>query len=84
MVDRIPTHLKSLRAFLAPFLVIHPDDAIIERFAPIRSSLRRQGRLISDFDIPAAATALHHDHAMLTFNTRHFSRIQGLTLHPIT
>lgn len=41
-------------------------------------------QFISDFDILAAATAPHHDLAVLTFNTRHFSRIQGLTLHPTT
>lgn len=76
-------HLRSLRAFLVPFPVIHPDDAIIERFAQIRSTLRRQGQLISDFDILAAATALHYDLAVLSFNTLHFSRIQGLTLYPI-
>ncbi len=77
-------HLRSLRTFLSPFPVIPPDDAIIERFAQIRSDLRRQGQLISDFDILAAATALQYNLAVLTFNTRHFSRIAGLDLYPIT
>lgn len=77
-------HLRALRTFLSPFPVIPPDDAIIERFAQIRSDLRRQGQLIPDLDIFIAATALHHSLEVLTFNTRHFSRIAGLDLHPIT
>src|SRR5579872_626166 len=54
-------HLASLRTFLAPFQVIQPEDAVMERFARIRSDLRRQGQLIPDFDILVAATALEHD-----------------------
>lgn len=76
-------HLTSLRTFLSPFPVLQPNDAIIERFAQIRSQLRQQGQLISDFDILIAAIALHYDLEVLTFNTRHFSRIEGLALHQI-
>jgi tRNA(fMet)-specific endonuclease VapC len=77
------THLTSLRTFLSPFPVLHASDAIIERFARIRSQLRSQGQLITDFDILVAATALHYGLEALTFNTRHFSRIEALTLYPI-
>lgn len=77
-------HLRSLRTFLAPFSVLYLNDPIVESFARIRSGLRRQGQLIPDLDIFIAATALHHSLEVLTFNTRHFSRIEGLALHPIT
>jgi len=75
-------HLSSFRQFLAPFTLLTLNDAIMERFADIRSLLRRRGELISDFDILIGATALHHDLTLLTYNTRHFKRIPDLQLYP--
>src|SRR6266567_5371513 len=75
-------HLVSFRQFLAPFKVLTLNDAIMERFAEVRSYLRRRGELIADFDILIGATALHHDLTLLTYNTRHFKRIPDLQLYP--
>ena len=76
-------HLVSFRQFLAPFKVLTLNDAIMERFAEVRSYLRRRGELIADFDILIGATALHHDLTLLTYNTRHFKRIPDLKLYPL-
>lgn len=73
-------HLASLRQFLEPFPVLPLTDPIMERFAQLRSQLRRQGNLIPDFDLLIAATAVTHDLTLLTFNQRHFSRIPGVRL----
>jgi predicted nucleic acid-binding protein len=75
-------HLAFLRTFLAPFQVIQLEDPVIERFARIRYQLRRQGSLIPDFDLLIAATALELDLIVLTFNVRHFERIDGIRLYP--
>ncbi|MBA2276719.1 MAG: type II toxin-antitoxin system VapC family toxin [Chloroflexia bacterium] len=76
-------HLTSFRAFLNPYQVLSLSDPIMERFAETRAFLRRRGQLISDFDILIAATALHHDLTVLTFNLRHFGRIPDLKVyHP--
>lgn len=74
-------HLATLRQFLMPFRKLGIDDSIVERFAEIRSFLRRRGELIPDFDILISATALHYDLTVLTFNVRHFSRIPDLRLY---
>ena len=74
-------HLSSFRQFLAPFTLLTLNDAIMETFADVHSSLRRRGELISDFDILIGATALHHDLTLLTYNTRHFKRIPDLKLY---
>jgi len=50
----------------------------MERFAEICAYLRRRGELISDFDILIGATAVFHDLTVLTYNTRHFTRIPDL------
>ena len=75
-------HLSSFRQFLAPFTLLTLNDSIMEKFAEVRSLLRRRGELISDFDILIGATALHHDLTLLTYNTRHFKRIPHLKLYP--
>lgn len=75
--------LAAYRAFLLPFRTLPMNDDIAEQFAFLRAMLRRQGRLIPDFDLLQAATALHYDLTLLTFNVRHFDRIPDLRLyHP--
>jgi tRNA(fMet)-specific endonuclease VapC len=53
----------------------------MERFAEVRSFLRRRGQLIPDFHLLIGATALHHDLTLLTFNRRDFQRIPDLKLY---
>jgi tRNA(fMet)-specific endonuclease VapC len=74
-------HLAAFRQFLSPYQVVGVNEPIMERFAEIRSFLRRRGQLISDFDILLGATALHYNLTVLTFNLRHFSRIPDLALY---
>src|SRR5713226_6837326 len=66
-------HLKTFRQLLTQFRLLSLNDPIMERFAEIRSLLRRQGNLIADFDLLLGATALYHDLTLLTYNTRHFT-----------
>ncbi len=75
-------HLVFFRQFLAPFTLLTLNDPIMEKFAEVRSYLRRRGELISDFDILIGATGLHHDLTLLTYNTRNFRRIPDLKLYP--
>jgi tRNA(fMet)-specific endonuclease VapC len=75
-------HLQSFRQFLRNFQLLNLNLPIMEKFAEVRSYLRRRGELISDFDILLGATALHHDLTVLTYNKRHFERIPDLKLYP--
>jgi predicted nucleic acid-binding protein len=74
-------HIRTVREFLHPFYHLNLNDPIMERFAEIRSTLRRQGQIIADFDILLAATALHYDLTVLTRNTRHLKRVPGLKIY---
>ncbi len=74
-------HLESFRRFLAPLRVLPLTEPIVVRFAEVRSSLRYRGQLIPDFDILIAATALHHNLTLLTFNVGHFQRIPDLRVY---
>jgi|SRR5215213_2701213 len=74
-------YLVSFRYFLGFYRLLGLNDPIMERFAETRALLRRRGELIADFDLLIAATALHHDLTLLTFNFRHFERIPDLKLY---
>jgi tRNA(fMet)-specific endonuclease VapC len=76
-------YLIAFRKFIAPFRVIPVTEPIVLRFAEIRAHLTRRGELISDFDMLIAATALHYNLTVLTFNYRHFSRIPDLTCYQL-
>ena len=71
---------KIFRSFMAECELIDFDRRIADRAAEIYTTLRRKGMLVEDADILIAATALEHCLNMVTGNTRHFKRIDGLTL----
>ncbi len=69
------------RLFLrsAPLLPLKPP--IMRQFARIRGELRRTGKIIGDFDILIAATALHHRLTLVTRNLRDYTRIPNLDIY---
>jgi tRNA(fMet)-specific endonuclease VapC len=73
----------NLEAFLATVQVLDLDDGTCKRFGEIRGQLRKRGKLIGDFDILIAATALHHHLTLLTNNRRHFENIPGLNIESL-
>ena len=73
--------LARFRAFLGRFPIVPLSDPIMEVFARIRADLRQQRRLIPDFDLAIAATAIAHDLTLVTRNRRHFERVAGLRLY---
>ena len=73
--------LAQVRSFLTAYRILEITDGIAATFGELRSSLRRRGALIQDFDLLIATTALYHDLTLLTFNRRHFERVPGLRIH---
>jgi tRNA(fMet)-specific endonuclease VapC len=49
-------------------------------YSRIRLDLRRRGQYIGDTDMFIAAMALSHGAILVTHNTKHFSRVDGLQL----
>ena len=73
--------LAGLRAFLRGKDVLPLTIDIMELFAIVRGQLSRPIRQqIGDMDMLIAATALHHDLALLTRNTRDFRLVPNLAL----
>lgn len=73
--------LAGLRAFLGDFAILPITEPIVEQFARLRATLRRQGQRIPDMDLLIAATAIAEDLALITRNVRHFARVLDLQLY---
>lgn len=58
------------------------DWAIAKKFGEIRADLKKKGKIIEDLDLLLAATCLVHNLTLITFNQKHFSRIDNLRLYP--
>jgi predicted nucleic acid-binding protein len=60
------------------FATLTLSSAITNRYAQIKAALRKKGRIVEDFDMLIAATALVHHCTVVTNNTDHFAPIEGL------
>ena len=72
--------LAQLIHFFAPYVSLSLDDPAAEIAARIRADLAARGMPIGTNDLLIAAIALAHDLALVTHNTREFSRVAGLRL----
>ena len=55
-------------------------DGVARRGSRLRRRLRAEGRMIGDYDVLIAATALDAGVPLVTANTTHFQRVEGLTV----
>lgn len=71
----------AFREFVSYDVRILPlDEEICLIFARERLRMRRAGTLIGDMDLFIAATALRHGLIVLTNNTEHIGRVNGLEI----
>jgi len=59
-------------------MVLDITHEIAQTFGTIRAQLFDKGSVVSGMDMMIASTALVHDLALVTHNTRHFEIIPGL------
>ena len=71
---------EGLDNFLSFVTILGISEEICRIFGEENARLRRDGRIIEDFDLLIAATCLHYDLKLLTNNRRHFQRIKGLEI----
>lgn len=67
-------------AFAAGVTVVSLDEAAAARLGTVAAALVRQGTPIGEFDALIAAHALALDLTLVTNNTKHFSRVDGLRI----
>lgn len=81
--DRQQHHLNLIESFLDEVEVLS-IDMCIDKFASEKVRLSKAGSLVDNFDLLIGATAVHHGLTLVTNNTKHFQRIQGIQLEDWT
>lgn len=76
--QKVQENLQKIKNFLAKVKVLQLDNAAAKYFGKIKSELRKNGKLIEDFDILIGSIVLSHGGVLVTNNIEHFKRISGL------
>lgn len=78
--ERRQNRSRLVESLLATITVIDFDHPIARRHAALWAALESTGQVIGAHDLQIAATALHHDCALVTLNRTEFLRVTGLRL----
>ena len=78
--ERRDENREKVKALLAFLPVCHADDETMEKFGELKAKAEAAGRRVDDVDVIIAATAMRHGALLVTGNTRHFSRFDGLEI----
>ncbi len=71
---------RAIRTFTRDVAVVPFDEACAERFGAVATALSSRGQPIGVYDTLVAAQALAMGLTVVTNNTRHFTRVPGLTV----
>lgn len=77
---KVDANLKRIDLFKNNLTVYTDSDRSAEAFGRFKSKLRSEGRIIEDFDILIASIASANNCILVTNNTNHFERIEGLKI----
>jgi len=77
---KITGNLSKVRTIENAFEIISADRECAEIFGMLKASLKKSGALLDDFDLIIASLAMTNNLTLVTNNTKHFSRIDGLKL----
>ncbi|RLD04909.1 MAG: PIN domain nuclease [Chloroflexota bacterium] len=71
---------QAIDNFVNGITILDTDSEVARSFGEIKARLRKEGKLIEDFDLLIAATAQVHNLCLVTNNVKHFNRIDDLRL----
>ena len=77
---KITGNLAKVRTIENAFEIISVNSECAEIFGILKASLKKSGMLLDDFDLIIASCAMNNNLTLVTNNTKHFSRIDGLKL----
>lgn len=69
-----------LEALLQQFDIVGIDEETCKIFGKERGKLRKEGRIIGDFDLMIASICLRRNFTLLTNNRKHFERLDELKI----
>lgn len=72
-------HIKEAYLVRDAFRLLHISDCLDE-YGKLRNFLAKNGRIIENFDLLIAASAIHYNLTLVTENTVHFQNIPNLRI----
>lgn len=78
--QRRERNLQNVSIVEETFGVIEISRGIMKVFGKIKAEQEKKGLVVADMDLQIAATAMCMDMALVTNNTKHFSKINNLRL----
>jgi len=78
--NQVEKNLATVRRISELFPILNTTKSTMETFADLKADLQIKGKLISDFDLIIAATALSFNYILVTNNEKHFSRVSSLQI----
>jgi tRNA(fMet)-specific endonuclease VapC len=76
--QKVESNLAKIKALESSIDVIALGKEVVEIFGIYKAKLERSGVPLDDFDLILAACAMTHNLVLVTNNTKHFKRIEGL------
>ena len=80
--ERKTRRAAFVEAILIAIPILNVDEAVAREHAELFADLASRGQIIGAHDLWIAATAMTHDHAVLTANIAEFSHVEGLEVLP--
>jgi tRNA(fMet)-specific endonuclease VapC len=71
---------KSLNDFLTGVTILGIDEETCKLFGKQRGKLKREGRIIDNFDLMIASSCLRWNLTLLNNNRKHFERLDDLKI----
>lgn len=75
----VPKKLQEIKSFLENCTVLYIDATTADKYAIIKTALLNKGKPIPENDIWIAATAMHYEIPLFTFDG-HFEEVDGIVL----
>lgn len=78
--SNIEYNLDKIQGFLDNLNIFNLDSKCIEIFAKEKTRLKKLGQIVEDMDILIASICLKNNLILVTDNSKHFKRFDGLKL----
>lgn len=78
--QKISTNLAKIKTLEQSIDTIPVESETTEIFGLLKAQLEVSGNRLDDFDLIIASCAMAHNLTLITNNTKHFERIDGLKL----
>ena len=78
--ERVEPNLKRVEGFIGSVEILVLNPSVLVEFSRLKARLRKQGKVVADFDLLIASFAIARDRILFTNNIRHYRYIPNLEL----